>query len=1132
MSLKIKNAIINKKQISIDKYIKLKKKNPNSKFLKCTIKDEDGFDLEFVESKYGKVRSHFRRKSNKVGKTNLMTDWHSSWENKFSEIKEKIYKHPNMIKKNRRADVDLNKTNIIEFQHSCIEKEEVDNRKNDWKLINKEIIWVIDGSDTIEVTELKNSERVFLEFKSDPWKYESFLDFDNIYIDINNEIYKVNPKFVKSKMIDVQQPVTKDFFIKALKENKEIFKEKKITQTNIYVKQQGAGNGKTYGIVQLINNNNFIHYDTFVYLTKQHSAVHVINNEIEDQLKKGYLDDIEIINKEKKNKKYIVHFINKKLKKERKIIIGTFDSFVWALGNQKIKAVNKFVAMAQSIIDEELNCSRSGTVKYADGIKLNKKLLLIGDEMQDLSEEYIKAVIKITRDRYVDFYGVGDLLQSISIKKNSFRFLYKNELPNDTIKIIKYKETNICRRFGNKKLVDFVNSIVPFSDKYSLPKIQSFNEYINNNSLTIFNGKRIYSSASHEEIYTEVKKILKYYIKEVDNNNYKPNDFLIVTPFSNKNPLVDALNTEIRDFWMKKYNDNNYIKYSVFHKSESGTSIDLTESDNATRIVSIHSSKGDGRPIVFVIGLSENGLKKFSNEADNLIYDSLLHVALTRMKKKLYVRIEENNDNIHKRIQNYLCESGDKQNIVPYLKISKSIKLESLIQNNQKQSKNYKIFNENIIKFTKYYNFPLNEESNNKLIDMKHHCVRYIIFYVLWIIKIMNEKSINIEEKISSQQIFQIWNKMIDKDINYIENTRNYYQKLYDKKYIKTNLPMLIYSNKEGDYKKYSFFIKKKINLIIKKIKKYIKKDKNIELKVIDSIIMHHLMQLSDQGKFSDLPVSDLYDIIDLYKKAKPDEKDLYLQSHYNKINMIYKLYDKLNTDYKNLKWLLDHFVYFNGKSSDFEIYKKFNLLAFNEDTVLICYIKPQFSQLNYNEIILNSIFDTFLIKNVMKKDKDGDSKNYKKFNGKKILTCVLSFDLDYPFIINWTNIKKGNDLIKKNNDFIKNIIRDDIFSHFEMKNHNIYLFYKYYLNKFKKKNNNPINLITKVIDKYNKIKEGDIHTKFPNYIDELFFEIKSSLRKKKKEKQLEILNKYKDKVFFMDEALYLLKESISNYFN
>ena len=86
-----------------------------------------------------------------------------------------------------------------------------------------------------------------------------------------------------------------------------------------------------------------------------------------------------------------------------------------------MKACNKYIAMAKSIIDEELNCSSNGNIRYAGVIKLNKRLLLVGDEMQDLSEEYIKAIIKITRDRYVDFYGVGDILQSISIKKNSFR---------------------------------------------------------------------------------------------------------------------------------------------------------------------------------------------------------------------------------------------------------------------------------------------------------------------------------------------------------------------------------------------------------------------------------------------------------------------------------------------------------------------------------------------------------------------------------------------------------------------------------------------------------------------------------------------------------------------------------------
>ena len=61
-------------------------------------------------------------------------------------------------------------------------------------------------------------------------------------------------------------------------------------------------------------------------------------------------------------------------------------------------------------------------------------MLLIGDEMQDLHEDYMKAVIKITRERYVDFYAVGDKLQSISIEKNAFTFLDK-ELPKVIEKI-------------------------------------------------------------------------------------------------------------------------------------------------------------------------------------------------------------------------------------------------------------------------------------------------------------------------------------------------------------------------------------------------------------------------------------------------------------------------------------------------------------------------------------------------------------------------------------------------------------------------------------------------------------------------------------------------------------------------
>lgn len=1128
MSLKYNHCIINNKKVSIDSYRKLDKKDNK-------IFSKDNKELTFIESKQNKFRSHFRIKSKGNGTSNPMTDWHSSWENNFTGFTEKEYNHKNMIKTNRRADVDLNKNQVIEFQHSYISREDVDNRKHDWNLVKKEILWVIDGSETIEVTELKNSKRIFLEFKSEPWKYESFISYDNIYIDIKEKLYKVNPKFIKSNMIDVQLPISKKKFIYSLKKNKSLFANEKITQTNIYVKQQGAGNGKTYGIVQLIQDKKFKHYDTFVYLTKQHSAVHVISSEIEDQKNRGDLNDIYNIKHNSKSKKidsskkkYIISFQNKNNKKERKIIIGTFDSFVYALGNKNIKGPDKFITMAKSIIDEELNCSRNGNVKYANGIRLCKKLLLIGDEMQDLSEEYIKAVIKITRDRYVDFYGVGDLLQSISIKKNSFAFLYKNELPNDSINVIKYQPSNICRRFSNKKLVEFVNSIVPFSKKeYNLPKVKAFNETIKDNSLVIFEGQTVYSKDSNTKIQDEVDKIMKYYKYEVEINNYKPNDFLIVTPFSNKNTLVDALNTNIRDFWKSKYDDKEYIKHSVFHKSDSGTSIDLTESDNATRIVSIHSSKGDGRPVVFVIGLSESGLKKFSNESNNLIYDSLIHVALTRMKKKLYLRIECNNDGFHQRVQKYMLESGDKYNIKPYLKISKKIKLDSLYTQNKQ--KNFEICSEKIFKLTSYLNLSIDEERDKELIDLKHHCVRYITFYILLILEIMKDKFNDIGENISFQQIYQIWKKMIAKDINYISNSRTYYKNLYNKDFIKTNLPILKYSIKEGDYSKYSSFLEKHINKIKKKLIKFVNKGSNIKLKVLDSIIMYHLMQLSDQGNFGDLPISDLYDIIDLYKKANPDCKDIYLQSHYNKINLISELYNKLKTDYVNLNWLLDHFVYFNGKSSDFEIYKKFKMIAYNDDVVLICYIKPQFNLLNYYEVMLDSIFDTFLIKNVQKKDGNTISKNYKKFNNKKILTCVLSFDCKEPFIFDWSDIK-NKDLISTNKESIKEIVKEELLSKFKSKNNNIFLFYKYYLEKFK--NEEPLNIITKIIDRYEKKKDDDTHTSFPKYIDELFYDIKSSIKRKNKEKQLERLQMYSNKKFFMEEITYNLKAAIENYLN
>ena len=87
------------------------------------------------------------------------------------------------------------------------------------------------------------------------------------------------------------------------------------------------------------------------------------------------------------------------------------------------------------------------------------------------------------------------------------------------------------------------------------------------------------------------------------------------------------------NYWKDNLADEFYRQYVVFHKSEEGKSINLAESERATRFVSIHSSKGDGRKVVFVLGLSEDALKVYSYDK-NLIYESMLSWQLQELKKK------------------------------------------------------------------------------------------------------------------------------------------------------------------------------------------------------------------------------------------------------------------------------------------------------------------------------------------------------------------------------------------------------------------------------------------------------------------------------------------------------------------
>ena len=235
-----------------------------------------------------------------------------------------------------QADVDLNNRQVIEFQHSRIGYEEVHARMIDYRTVGKEVLWVIDGQCDVVAHSLRE-RRVFLEFKN-PWKYKSFRDYECVYLNMNGLIYRLFPQRVRSHMLDVEASITDSDFVTSLRANEPPFKipPDSIPQSRLFVKQQGAGNGKTYGIVQLILQSEFAHYDTLVYLTKQHSAVHVIRQEIKNQREKGYLPDIEFGKMGTHGKKTVLSFRHKEKNtglgvKWRSIVVGTFDSFVYSL---------------------------------------------------------------------------------------------------------------------------------------------------------------------------------------------------------------------------------------------------------------------------------------------------------------------------------------------------------------------------------------------------------------------------------------------------------------------------------------------------------------------------------------------------------------------------------------------------------------------------------------------------------------------------------------------------------------------------------------------------------------------------------------------------------------------------------
>jgi hypothetical protein len=890
----------------------------------------------------------------------------------------------------------------------------------------------------------------------------------------------------------------------------------------------------------------------FSEFMKQYKASKLTNIQLIEPTKYDEEDEI----KEKEKKKHIVKYKHLVTGVETYAIFGTVDSFTYALATPPKNTFDQFVGIVNSIKDGTIKTESSGKMKYADvNPIINKEMLIIIDETQDLTELYAEAFLRIVTSKHTNLCVVGDRLQSLSNQKNALTFLHRVEKP--LVKVLNSDVINAVRRFSDPELIKFVNSMIPF-EKYDLPLMTSVDKCQHiPGALTIFTAKTVYAneSAESENVVEAVEDIMTLFRNEVENNQCIPEDFLFVTPFTKKNPIMETLQIALNSYWKEIMQDNikyienvkskhaywknidanKYTRYAVFHKSEEGSSINLGDSENATRMVSIHSSKGDGRKVVFVIGLTQSALQRFSQVADNIIYDSLLHVAITRQKERLYFRLEKNGDDINMRI--------NKSGVAPSINLGRDfdipnskIKLSDISDDISKFS--FEDIYETLI--SKYKQPDMPSESDRKLlIDMGDHHIRYSSIFINIMVHSANYDFEHPSDTI--KQYFSIFGKIKSDILQIVDTWREYMNilqknsKSNDNTKYKKYIPILSFTSKQNDidYKKYFLIILNTMLRIINELES-LGKNKLNYFCPMECLVLYYMKECIENGIYQKITINDLYNIIDIYSKvfnyktATGHEKcnckenftninsnlstseikyQEYLCNHYNRLNHINSILDRFDAENSTVNWLYNHPITFDG-NKDFKIYSSHDIIAYDDKNVYLFYIKPQLNELNLNEFLVESILNTYIVLNVSE-----DSNNYKRFNSKNIISSVLSLNKEDLYCVNWV------DAVNSNIQYIKHQIFDAIYKKFNIK-HSSY--YDTFMNIYSENKNSPNEIVDSCIAK-SKCKN------LPEYISKIWKGLSSRIDDNEDDDN-DIFKSYIDKEKFVKKFDRALSKSLKEF--
>lgn len=1057
--------------------------------------------------------------------------WHVYIQKLFSDIgfKTEVRHVDNNIVK--IADTEFEDI-IFEIQNSKISTNEVEKRNTHYNSCNKNVFWFVNGQDMEIMMLEKNNTKTFLIDIKSIWKYQKFINCGWIYAYVLHEgvnyIIKFDPNMVKMNMIYVTYIYTIDYFFNNIKlDNTDILeKPKYIRPCSLSVLQYPPGSGKTFKMVQNILRPdlcpNFNQYDTFIILTKPHSAKEVVKSEFESQLKNNVQDNIEV-GEHNKGYWYRLRIQDRDIL----IILATGDSFIYSVGEKRNYYLDYFKDICKTIEEKgPSKLSKNGFTTFKGlGICINAKTLICIDEATKFQDYYANALGKLMFYCNADSIIIGDLLQSIEHEHSLFRKLLEDTDPFPHVcKIL--ENGNEIRRFGNN-LVNFLVNIntVDTYNKYNLPRPIKCND---SNIKRDHEGKyEVYPKISSFENKSEnedqeiVDFLLDKLKEKIKTLFLLPSDVLCIFPFVSNNILAERFRDALDIFWFEQLQDdeyrihmlnspysssaNEYFEWfdnkdlnknmwlSVLHRSESGLPIDTSLSRNSTRLVSIHASQGDGRRFVFVVGLSEYTLKKFSDNEFNLKYDSLLNVACSRAKSECVIIIHKKYDDIFKRFQSFISES-DKTEIKPCIHLTSTIdmnKLSLLIPNletdvNVITDKLKCIFNDNI-------------QNLKPLYDYEHHVIRNSAYNLIWTMLIHEHDEQNSMDKQQVKAKFKQISELPVQSFKY----QQYYKTLttynkkksYDNKqktiYELTCIPVLFYSGKEYVH-----------DLILKEVenaKKFFKgySDNKIIfkhfklLKPYQIVIFWYVYSIITQRTECDVKMNTLYDIMLSYKSNTT------LQKHYDYLE-IRKVFQNVVKYIGIGEWKVFHEVFLDSNKSNkanidkWQCRLRLPYIYITNEYVSVIYLQPTIDEMRRESMSVLYAFSGYLISKPHQEDK-GNNKD--RFNQKKIRVIFVSMQEDNFKCIDWD--------LNSNEASLLNILTSNIYNNFSRQHNCVLNFFKYYksdaIDKYESQKHKVAyikNCLSAICVEYED--EDDIHIYTHKLLQLLDKELSKSLRKLK----------------------------------